>query len=336
MSRTLSDISPLFVMGFGRSGTTLLRRLLNSYPDVFIRGEHHGYLRHVAEGFHAMWNSEIAMSDPRPWQQLETDPLRASDPAQSWLNPLDRDGWIGVHRRYLDSIFLPPELHRHRYVGFKDTQYFYHDVDRTIDFLKLLYPHARFVFIVRHGLNSLASWHAAHENLRKLSDCARLSRQWSAQTDRLKAIHASGSVDSYWVVYEELLRGEGGIHSLLRSMGRELGEAQRAVLAAPPGASSSFAPGDATGFNKRWRTIPCAWRALGTTRMQRTLRGTGYQAPRGVALNGAGWTLSQLMRLRTITRLVRHRFRVNHPGGGVLSTDTHRHRHGATGAEPPA
>jgi len=307
MSRSLSDIEPLFVMGFGRSGTTLLRRLLNSYDDVFLWGEHHGYLRHISEGFYAVFNSALAMSDPRPWYEQELDPMQASAHSQAWINPLHRDGWITAHRRYLDSIFFPERLHDRRFVGFKDTQYYYNDVDRTIDFLSLLYPNARFVFIVRHGLNSLASWYAADDAFRKLSDCARLSNRWALQTQRLAAIHESHRVDSYWIVYEDLLRGQGGVRALLASMNRELGEVQRAVLAAPPGASSSFNAGEAPAFDERWRNLPYAWKALAAVRMRGTLHRLGYPTQNGIVLRTVGHALSLLMRLRTALRVARRR-----------------------------
>jgi hypothetical protein len=327
MSRSLSDIEPLFIMGFGRSGTTLLRRVLNSYDDVFIWGEHHGYLRHVAEGFYRVFNSTVAMADPRPWYEQELDPMQPSAHAQAWINPLDRDGWITAHRRYLDSIFFPPRLHDRRFVGFKDTQYFYDDVDRTVDFLSLLFPNARFAFIVRHGLNSLASWYASDEELRRLSACARVSSRWASQTQRLAAIHESRLVDSYWITYEDLLRGEGGVRALLAGMDRELGDAQRAVLAAPAGASSSFTGGEPSAFNERWRTLPYAWKALAAVRMRKTLLRVGYPTLDGVVVRSVGHALSLLARLRTALRLARRRIRL----GTAVSALTRR-----IGTEPSA
>jgi len=43
--------SPIFLLGTGRSGTTLLQRIINSAEDVIIWGEHGGFLSQVSEAY---------------------------------------------------------------------------------------------------------------------------------------------------------------------------------------------------------------------------------------------------------------------------------------------
>src|SRR5262245_39936572 len=40
--------NPIFIVTKARTGSTLLQRLLNSYDDTIIWGEHGGFLNHVA------------------------------------------------------------------------------------------------------------------------------------------------------------------------------------------------------------------------------------------------------------------------------------------------
>jgi hypothetical protein len=42
---------PIFLLGTGRCGSTLLQKILNSVDNVMIYGEHGGFLRHIAEAY---------------------------------------------------------------------------------------------------------------------------------------------------------------------------------------------------------------------------------------------------------------------------------------------
>lgn len=311
MARSLGDITPIFVMGYGRSGTTLLRRVLNSYDDVFLWGEHHGFLQHVARGFYRVWDGTLVFDDLRPWQQRVVDPRHASFVSQSWLNSFDRQSWLDLHRGYLDSIFLPAGLNDKNFVGFKDTVYMFDDKDRTIDFLHQLFPQAIFVFIVRHGWNVLASWYEGHPRLRQMRDCERTCTRWANQARRFLALHESRELNSFWVCYEDLLRGDGGIRELLEEMGKQLGQDQFTVISADAGRSSSFHESSVTlGFNERWRTLPPGWRMLGAVRMRDSLTALGYAAPVSSRLQSfGGQVLSWMLRVRAAWGKARRRFR---------------------------
>jgi hypothetical protein len=50
---------PIFVFGSGRSGTTLLQTILNSYKDICISGEHGGFLKGIAESYFSFHKANI-------------------------------------------------------------------------------------------------------------------------------------------------------------------------------------------------------------------------------------------------------------------------------------
>ena len=43
--------TPIFIFSSGRCGSTLMQRILNSYTDITVWGEHNGFLLDIAEAF---------------------------------------------------------------------------------------------------------------------------------------------------------------------------------------------------------------------------------------------------------------------------------------------
>ena len=64
----------VFVMTYGRSGSTLLMGILNSIPGWLLRGENRHAMRHLYE-FHRSGLAERA----------RVDPARASEPTHPWF-----------------------------------------------------------------------------------------------------------------------------------------------------------------------------------------------------------------------------------------------------------
>lgn len=81
LSMKTSDNEPIFVVGEGRSGTTLVTSLLSAHSRITIPPETHFFARAAKEGdldggprdFDAFWNEFIAWSR---FQDLEIDPAR--------------------------------------------------------------------------------------------------------------------------------------------------------------------------------------------------------------------------------------------------------------------
>jgi hypothetical protein len=245
--------TPLFVLGGHRGGTTLVQRLLNSYDDVTIWGEHEGVLTQIADAYFRGLESASLFRDVRA--------PGTSDPRsdwQAWMSGVDAADWEATFRRLVTGLF--PVAAGARHWGFKEIRYGTTAEDRAIELLARLFPHARVAFVVRNPFNMLASAHSRPEGPRALADvvriCARIAQRFATFHDW----HRSRRLESYWIVYEQLLREDGDVHRLLTALGRTLGPAQQAVLAAEgSGRGSSFHD---AAVNERWRRLPIGWLAV--------------------------------------------------------------------------
>ena len=70
----MHELRHVFVMTYGRSGSTLLMGILNSIPGWLLRGENRHAMRHLYD-FHRSGLTERA----------RVDPARASQPTHPWF-----------------------------------------------------------------------------------------------------------------------------------------------------------------------------------------------------------------------------------------------------------
>ncbi|MBJ3764357.1 sulfotransferase [Maribius pontilimi] len=144
----------VFVVTYGRSGSTLIQSLLNTLPGYCIRGENAGTLRHL-HAAHAVLMSNDAFSGFNR-QGHETAPTVP---------------WYGAERvdtaRYATALAdtfvrevltLPPGT---RVAGFKEIRH-HRDAGNVVDYLHFLtdtFPKARIVFNTRdHGAVARSGW----------------------------------------------------------------------------------------------------------------------------------------------------------------------------------
>lgn len=266
------EATPLFVLGGHRGGTTLLQRLLNSYDDVAVFGEHEGILTPVAEAYFRGAESPQLFANVRV--------AGASDPRtdwQAWMSAVTPDEWDAHFRRFVQSLFVRPEAAGVRYWGFKEIRYGTTPGDRAIDLLGRLFPASRIAFLVRNPFNMLASAHSRPEGPRALVDVVRTCRRIATRFMTFRRWHASGRLQSHWIVYEDLVRETGPVHELVAALGHTLGPAQHAVITAEGGGrGSSFHDAD---VNERWRKLPAVWLAVARHGMGPTATVLGYPLP---------------------------------------------------------
>ncbi|GAB7058889.1 sulfotransferase [Streptomyces mexicanus] len=149
------DLQYLFVLTYGRSGSTLLQNLLNAIPGVLVRGENHGVLYELYR-FHSKvlhHRDRLARPEPlppfHPWWGIDGYP--------------EAEALAGMRRLVLDTLIRPrPDS---RIVGFKEISWPEEDLADYVAFLRRLFPGARFVF-----------------NTRDLADVAR-SKWWATMPD---------------------------------------------------------------------------------------------------------------------------------------------------------
>lgn len=262
---------PVFLLGAPRSGTTLVQRLLNSYPDTLIWGEHAGFLQGIATAFFNGWESSSLFTERVP--SVESDPATTW---QAWMNGVSRSEWLTAYRQFLGMLWQPPASRSVRVWGFKEIRYHRSPDDRTLELLDILYPDALYVFIVRNPYNVIASLRKYPGGWATRSDLMATCESWLFRYGLYHDWRVRYPERTFWVVYEDLLRGEGEFRRLLERLGHSWGERQDKVLASDEGRGSSFG---SEGFNDRWRTLPRKWRqgahGVLATRAQRF----GYAPP---------------------------------------------------------
>ena len=130
----------LFVVTYGRSGSTLLQGVLNSIPGYLIRGENGGVLRQLFEFHH----EAVRRRDEHG------EMARRRGPRSPWFGI---DGYRDeVALRSIRQLALTTVLRPRRgtrVVGFKEVRWAKEDVAELIGFLRQVFPGARFVFNTR-------------------------------------------------------------------------------------------------------------------------------------------------------------------------------------------
>jgi hypothetical protein len=282
--------APIFILGSGRSGSTLVQRLLNSYPDVTIWGEHGGFLKHTADAFFRLLEhrgnnqfvfANSSVSQTMPWSQVTEH--KKPEHWQAWLNSFSREDVTTFFRTHLEAFFRHPSMPADHRWGFKEIRY--GNQDRVVEFLSRLYPDAHFIFLVRNAFNTLASQGRAFGCRTRLGSILphHAFRQeclaWRAQNESLWAWHISGRLRSFWFSYEDFSCRLASLGPLLTSLGKQIGPRQQEVLDMPEGRGSAFDSSDLD----RWRSqgfLQLCWAELAIGNLNEAL---GYKSPKRVA-----------------------------------------------------
>jgi hypothetical protein len=278
----------LFILSSGRSGSTLLQRVLNTYDDVTIWGEHAGFLAPTAEAYFRLIENPGSReflfpgSAGRPIENLAQLAER-KDPRQwqAWVNSFTPDDAATFFRRHVESFLKLPLMDDGHVWGFKEIRY--GRGDRVIEFLATLYPRAVFVFLGRHALSTLASQFKAFQRggrlgrlwpRRGLIDAC---RKWKLQNQTLLDWHRSGRLRSFWIPFEELSQGGAALAPLLAELGKKLGPEQEAVFGLDEGRGSAF--GSSNGLDQRWKTFGYLPLAVAEAIVGEVNASLGYEAP---------------------------------------------------------
>ncbi len=192
----------LFVMTYGRSGSTLVQALLNSIPGYLVRGENGGILTHL----HAFHQGALAGKAPRG--------ERARSPNSPWFGIVDYPDEVALAqiRELVTRTLLRPEPDT-RVTGFKEIRWYMDDLASYVAFLRAVFPGARFVV-----------------NTREIADVAR-SGWWAKQEDpeqtigaieeRILAVASTLGDDSFHLVYDEYVADPEALRPFFAWLGED-------------------------------------------------------------------------------------------------------------------
>lgn len=191
----------LFIVTYGRSGSTLLQAILNSIPGYAIRGENGGAVKHL-------WRFHREMAE-RSSSRRRALPLPSDNP---WwgIDGFDEEISAGTIRDLVDRTVLHPPRGT-RTTGFKEVRYLGEDTPDYVRWLAATFPGSRFVFNSRNLDDVvLSGWWPEHDDARE-----RLGRVQQMQDD----LRVSLGERAFPVSYDDYTADPGALHGLFSWLG---------------------------------------------------------------------------------------------------------------------
>lgn len=208
------DLRHVFIVTYGRSGSTLLLGVLDSTPGWLVRGENAGAVYHLYRHFKEITDSTQSRRRDRP-----------SDSTDPWfgLDQYPRTLALAEIRQLIQDTLLRPDPHT-RVTGFKEIRWRQPDLLDYLRFLQRLFPGARFVFNTRnHEDVAQSKWWTKGEN--PLAEVARIEGIQAA------AAEALGDA-AYRVHYDDYVRDPAVLRGLFDWLDEEFDEDRvRSVMA---------------------------------------------------------------------------------------------------------
>lgn len=201
----------VLILGQGRSGSTLILRMLNAAPGVLISGENGHALSHL-RSFVSSFDNTRSDRD-------------GSQHSLAWAAPPGLAQISTAIQGMLTQLYNPAG--NYPVFGFKEIRYGtgdYVTMERDIDFLRSIFPNLRVVFNVRDTESCVkSSWWASNPTAaRKVLDNIRsnFTRYFESHPDFC-----------FWLPYESLRAGSAEVRDLFSFVGAPYGPASEAELA---------------------------------------------------------------------------------------------------------
>lgn len=221
--------NPIFIIGNPRSGTTLLRLILDSHPELVVPPEC---------GFLVWWRSKYkdwSVEDSRSKKKLDAvlKDFRTSKKMETWeldfaalstyiLERMPKNyGELGACLYEFYSLKINGEVLRW---GDKNNFYI-----KEIPTIHLIHPEAQFLFITRDGRDVACSYRELNRRdiqsryaPRLPDDICEIAQEWA--TNNRKALQDLGKdeIRRHWVRYEDLVsEPEDAVRSICEFLGVE-------------------------------------------------------------------------------------------------------------------
>lgn len=221
------ELSYVFVVTYGRSGSTLLSGILNAIPGYLIRGENRDALHHLFL-FHRTLATEkervgetLGRQRTHPFFGIGDVPLETS---------LD-----DIRRLVLDTVLRPKD--DTRVTGFKEIRWYHSDLEEYVAWLREVFPGAKFLVNTRNNADVLKSgWWAEGDHADGLA---------RAEEGILRLAETLGDA-AYRVHYDDYAADPGALRGMFEWLGETYDEAAvRQVMAKPHAAGARRPPGSA-------------------------------------------------------------------------------------------
>jgi hypothetical protein len=205
------DLRYVFVVTYGRSGSTLLAGILNSIPGYLIRGENQDALHHLFQ-FHTTMATQSERTGKQARQRTHPFFGIGDFPPQRSID--------AIRRLVLETVLRPRA--ETRVTGFKEIRWYHPDLEEYVEWLREVFPGARFVINTRRHEDVLKSkWWAEGDKSTRLAEVE----------DRILALAADLGAAAYRVHYDDYVADPTSLRGLFDWLGESFDEdAVRGVL----------------------------------------------------------------------------------------------------------
>ena len=151
----------VIILGQGRSGTTLMQRILHcAIDDGYFCGENGGF-------WHYLYTSVYGSSQKNPgFQRVEKSEkieyTKMDNYKPCWFNFYNKEAIINEYRLLFDRMY---QSHKNRVFGFKEIRFpnDYEELKKYLMFFRELFPDVFFVFTIRDiETLSKSAWWPSH------------------------------------------------------------------------------------------------------------------------------------------------------------------------------
>ncbi len=153
--------APVVILSAGRSGSTLLQRIVNTSPNLVIWGEHGGMLSGVANSYQNLiygkqLNDFHYNRKDKVTKSLITGSYSKYNISINWMNSFDKENSKDLFRNFIFSTLNQKvKLTSTQKCGFKEI--LYSNNDNVVNMLVDLFPDTKFLFSIRNPLDAVLS-----------------------------------------------------------------------------------------------------------------------------------------------------------------------------------
>lgn len=201
-------VGSLFVVTYGRSGSTILSKVLNSIPGAEIKGEN----------FHALLPIFEAIQRARRTKREHGEkkyPTAASNP---WYGAEKIEPSVFENKlvsAFIDTILNPSK--DVRYIGFKEIRYSSagKNLNRYLNFILSSFPNAKIIFNTRCPLDTSSSgWY-------KKMDQDWVIQDLQSQINKFEEFHKNNRENTFLVRYEDFKGNPDYFESIFNFIGEK-------------------------------------------------------------------------------------------------------------------
>lgn len=206
------NYSPLFIVGAQRSGTTLLRLMLNAHSEVAIPEEGRFLMPLLEDGYLRNGFSKENLRNLVSYLALNEEYKLWNYDNEAFLAELAKREYISL-KEVIDGI----------YSSYARSEGKIHWADKSLFFSKIgvltsLFPDARFIHVVRDGRDVFDSW---RKMLPEINNVAVAAIDWNLKLGEIDAAFSKLPADQLLTIrYEDLIESPGAIvHSICDFVG---------------------------------------------------------------------------------------------------------------------